>query len=253
MTESPEALARLLLEARRTSTPIESLPAHLIPADAAEAYAVQDRVLRELGAVAGWKVGAASPFAEPNCAPLFADLMAPSPARWPAWVHFRQRGVEAELAFRLGKSLPARPDGYADDEVWEAIDTLHVAIEIVESRFADFPRTAKLLQLADNQSNGAFCFGPPIRNWRATDFLRQPSSLLIDGKERVNAVGGNAAGHPGRLLTWLANHCARRGRGLAEGDIVTTGSHTGLVFAEPGAVVTARFSGLGEATLHFPV
>ena len=250
MTGKSEDLSALLLGARRTDTLLGALPAELVPADPAAAYAAQDSVARAFGTIAGWKVGASSPFAEPNCAPLFAELMAPSPAEWPA-ARFHRRGVEAELAFRFGKSLPARPAGYNDDEVWEAIDTLHVAIEIVESRFADFPATDKLLQLADNQSNGAFCFGEPIAHWRAVDFLRQPVSLLIDGEEKVKAVGGNAAGHPGRLLTWLANHCAARGRGLAAGDIVTTGSHTGLVFAEPGAVVTARFPGLGEAKLRF--
>ncbi len=250
MTGKSETLALLLGGARRTGTLIEALPAAFMPADAAEAYAVQDAVARALGTVAGWKVGASSPFAEPNCAPLFAELMAPSPAQWPA-ARFHRRGVEAELAFRFGKSLPERPAGYNDDEVWEAIDTLHVAIEIVESRFANFPATDKLLQLADNQNNGAFCVGAPIGNWRGLDFLRQPSILIIDGKEKAKAIGGNAAGHPGRLLTWLANHCAARGYGLAAGDIVTTGSHTGLVFAEPGAVVTARFPEIGEATLRF--
>ncbi len=65
----------------------------------------------------------------------------------------------------------------------------------------------------------------------------------------ASAVGGNAAGHPRRLLTWLANHCARRGRALAAGDIVTTGTHTGLVFAAPGATATVRFPGVGEASV----
>jgi 2-keto-4-pentenoate hydratase len=248
MTDPAGVLAELLLAARRTGRPIEALPAALVPATPAAAYAVQDAVAPALGAVAGWKVGASNPTAEPNCAPLFAALVAPSPARWPA-SRFRLRGIEGELAFRFGKPLPPRASPYGEDEVWAAIDTLHPAIELVESRFADFRVMDKLALLADNGSNGAFCYGAAVRDWRAVDFLRQPASLAIDGQEVASAVGGNAAGHPRRLLVWLANHRARHGGGIAAGDIVTTGTHTGLVFAAPGAAVTVRFAGLGEASL----
>lgn len=248
MSGAAGALAELLLAARRTGRPIEALPAALVPATADVAYAVQDAVQAALGAVAGWKVGAASPAAEPNCAPLLAASVAASPARWPA-ARFRLRGIEGELAFRFGRALPPRAAPYDADEVWAAIDTLHPAIELVESRFADFRAMDKLALLADFGSNGAFCYGAAVRDWRAVDFLRQPAVLTIGGKEMATAIGGNAAGHPRRLLAWLANHLASRGGGIAAGDIVTTGTHTGLAFAEPGATVTVRFAGLGEASL----
>jgi 2-keto-4-pentenoate hydratase len=209
---------------------------------------VQDHVAARLGRIVGWKVGAGSPTAEPNCAPLFADLVAASPARWPA-ARFPLRGIEGELAFRFGAAVPPRAAPYDEDEVWAAVATLHPAIELVDSRFADFRAMDKLALLADNQSNGAFCYGAAMRDWRGVDFLRQPATLLVDGAEAASAIGGNAAGHPRRLLAWLANHCARRGRGLAAGDIVTTGSHTGLVFAAPGTTATVRFAGIGDASL----
>jgi 2-keto-4-pentenoate hydratase len=244
------ALAELLLAARRDERAIGRLPAALVPATAAAAYAVQAQVAPALGAIVGWKVGAASPSAEPNCAPLFAGLVAPSPARWPA-DRFRLRGVEGELAFRFGIALGPRAAPYGEDEVWAAIESLYPAIEIVDSRFADFPDVDKLALLADNQNNGAFCHGAAVKDWRTVDFLSQPARLLIDGAEVASARGGNAAGHPRRLLAWLANHRARNGNGLAAGDIVTTGSHTGLVFAAPGATVTVEFADVGAATVTF--
>jgi 2-keto-4-pentenoate hydratase len=248
MTEKSEALAALLVAARQSGRRVGALPPGLVPATADDAYAVQEAVMRRLGArIAGWKVGAASPQGEPNCAPLFADLVAPSPAQFAAGAA-ELRIVEAELAFRLGTALPARVVPYGDDEVWDAFETMHVAIELVDTRFAEWRGMDKLALLADNQNNGGFCFGAAIRDWRATDFLRQPASLLVDGAEAASAVGGNNAGHPRRLLTWLANHCARRGLPLAAGTIVTTGAHA-LVTAPPHAAVTARFAGLGEASL----
>jgi 2-keto-4-pentenoate hydratase len=159
------------------------------------------------------------------------------------------RGVEAELACRIGRDLPARAAPYTVDEAWAAIESVHVAIEYLATRFADRRAVSNLAILADNISNGGFCWGPAIEDWWRIDFLHQPAQLLIDGAVATEAVGGNTAGHPGRLLAWLANHAAARGRPLAAGDIVTTGSHTGLVVAAPGARVTARFPGLGEAEL----
>ena len=103
--------------------------------------------------------------------------------------------------------------------------------------------------LADNLSNGGFCYGAAGRRVAPIDFATQAASLLIDGKEVKRATGGNPAGHPRRLLAWLAGHAASRGRPLRAGDIVTTGSHTGITIAPPGARVTARFDGLGEAEL----
>jgi 2-keto-4-pentenoate hydratase len=248
VTGAAEALAELLLAARRSFTPIATLPASLVPASAEAAYAVQDLTARALGRIAGWKVGAASPSAEPNCAPLFAELVAPSPARFPA-ARFRLGGIEGELAFRFAKPLPPRPTLYGEDEVWQAVATLHPAIELVETRFADLKTPDKLALLADNQANGAFCFGAGVAAWREIDYLQQPARLTLDGALAASAVGGNAAGHPRRLLAWLANHLSRRGRGIEAGDIVTTGTHTGLVFAAPGATATVQFPGIGEASL----
>jgi len=248
MSEAAERLARRLLEARASGERIAALPAELVPADAAQAYAVQDLVAPTLGRIGGWKVGAGSPSGEPNCAPLFAERMAASPARFAA-ARFPLGGIEGELAFRFGRDLPPRVPPYDEDEVWQVIDTLHPAIELVESRFADFRAQDKQALLADMQSNGAFCYGAPVKDWRRVDFLTQPASLTLDGVESARAVGGNAAGHPKRLLGWLANHLARRGRGLVAGDIVTTGTHTGLIFAKPGATATVRFPGIGEASL----
>jgi 2-keto-4-pentenoate hydratase len=242
-----ERLAERLLAARASGRAIAELPTELVPADDAAAYEVQERVARRVGPIAGWKVGAASPEAEPSCAPLFADVVTASPARFDA-ARFPLGGIEGELAFRFGQDLPPRGRPYGAEEVWQAIASLHPAIELVQSRFADFRAQDRRTLLADNLANGAFCSGAAA-DWRGVDFLTQPASLHIDGREVARAVGGNAAGHPGRLLAWLANHCAARGRPLAAGDIVTTGTHTGLVFAAAGASVEVRFPGVGEARL----
>lgn len=246
------SLAERLFQAWQTNVPLGVIPAELVPGSAAEAYAAQialvERLTPRLGGIVGWKVGAPSPTAEPNAAPLLADLVQPSPAHM-GGKRLRVRGLEAELAFRFGASLPPRAQPYGEAEVSAAISSVHPAIELVESRIEDWQGAQPLARLADCQSNGGFCFGPAVPNWRTVDYLKQPVTLLVDGKPVAEAVGGNSAGHPLRLLVWLADHAGRLGRGIRAGDIVTTGSHTALQFAPPVARVVARFPGVGKSSL----
>jgi 2-keto-4-pentenoate hydratase len=243
------AAAALLVEARRSGRRLPSLDGDLSPRSVADAYAVQDEVMRLLGlGPAGWKVGSADPTAEPIAAPLLTGLVLNSPARL-AVPPESFRGVEAELALSLARDLPARKSPYSDDEAWAAVGGVHVSIEFLDNRYADRRAMSAEALLADNQSNGGFCYGSAIPV-PAVDFLGATASLAINGKEVKRAVGGNPAGHPKRLLGWLANHAASRGRPLAAGTIVTTGSHTGVTTAPPGAKVSVRFDALGEATLE---
>lgn len=244
-----ERLAALLIQARISGQRIDAIPAALVPPDEAAAYAVQDLVIDKLGVrVAAWKVGAAGPRSRPDCAPIFAGHVVASPAPLLAPPN-GLNGVEAELAFRLGRDLPPRPTPYTDDEVWNAIDSLHVAIEYLESRFRDRTAAPGLAMLADNISNGSFSWGPAVETWRCLDLAKPEARLIIGSEEVARSVGGNAAGHPKRLVGWLANHLAQRHRPLAAGMFVTTGSHTGLHVAPLHTPVIARFTGVGEAQM----
>ena len=232
--------------------PIGSLPPELIPRTAEDAYAAQTtlvvRLVPRFGPIVGWKVGAPSPTAGPAASPLLADLVQRSPAHF-GGPRLRLRGIEAEVAFRFGEALPPRREPYGESEVSAAICSIHPAIELVETRFETWETPQGLAKLADIGSNGGFCFGAGSTEWRSRDLARPAVSLEIDGQRIAERVGGNTAGHPMRTLVWLANHTGRLGHGIKPGDIVTTGSHTGLVFTGPGCRVTTRVAGLGEANL----
>jgi 2-keto-4-pentenoate hydratase len=53
------------------------------------------------------------------------------------------------------------------------------------------------------------------------------------------------------LLVWLANRCRGRGAGLQAGQVVTTGSCTGMLFASPGTAVHAEVAGLAPLSAFF--
>ncbi len=246
-----ERLAEKLIAARRSLDRLAALAPDEIPASAAEGYAVQDAILRRLAVpIAGWKVGAASPTAEPQAGPILADRLKPSPAHF-AMPANAFRTVEGEVAFTLGRDLPARARAYSEDEVWEAMATLHVGIEVLESSFVDRRKISEHAVLGDLLNNGAYCYGAALKDWRGLDVATPAASIWIDGKEVRRAKAGTPGGHPKRLLAWLANHAATRGHPLTAGMIITTGSHTGMLDAPPGARVEAWLDGIGSATLTF--
>ncbi len=246
-----DRLAARLIEARRSGERIAALADDETPKTAAEGYAVQEAMIHRLGiAVGGWKVGADNPTAEPQAGPLLVDRLKAGPASF-AMLPNAFRTVEAEIAFIFGKDLPLRDQPYVEADIWEAIASLHVGIEILESSFVERRRLPPNAPLGDLLNNGGYTYGPALTDFRALDLVTPQGFVLIDGKEVRRAKSGTPGGAPGRLMAWLANHAAGRGRPLKRGDIVTTGSHTGMLDAPAGAHVTARFEGIGEASLIF--
>jgi 2-keto-4-pentenoate hydratase len=245
-----EAAADWLLPAWQDRTaPRPGLPPALRPEDAAQAYAIQQAVMRRLGAIGGWKVGAAGPDAPCTCAPMPQAGHHLSPVRLPA-AAWPARGVEAEIAFRMAHSLTPREAPYSRAEVLAAIDTCHPLIEVVQSRFASPASEDPLSMLADFAAHGCFVLGPSVPGWRARDFAAQPVELAF-GARTVASRTGHPGGDMIRMLQYLADEGARWAGGVMAGQIVTTGSWTGLTFPEIGEAVTARFPGFGEAGLAF--
>jgi 2-keto-4-pentenoate hydratase len=250
MKEATDRIARRFLEACRPGGPLVVPEPRDALAEVADAYAVQELVVRELGPVGAWKVGAPSPTAEPVRAPILAATIHPSPVTLPAEA-FHVVGIEAEIAYRLGADLPPRARPYAHDDVAAAIEGMLPAIEVVDTRLADHETAPPLWKLADNQINGGLVTGDLVTDWRHFDPLTQPVRLQVDGRVVAESQGGNTAGDPFRLLVWLANHCGEHCGGLRRGQIVTTGSLTGLRFVEPGAQVLAMLEGLGRVAVSF--
>jgi 2-keto-4-pentenoate hydratase len=160
-------------------------------------------------------------------------------------------GVEAEVAFRFGRDLPAAATAPSREAVLDAVASAHVVMEVVDTRLANWRDLDPLWPLADNGMNKALVIGPAFADWRGLDYDLQPVKLLVDRKPVVDRNGGNTGGSPLRLLAWLAGHVVTARGGLRAGQIVTTGSWVGLHFVEPGAEVAAQFPGLGETRVTF--
>jgi 2-keto-4-pentenoate hydratase len=237
--------ASLLTGARQTRGWLSALPNECRPHDAEDAYAIQIRVIEKLGPVGGWKVGAGNPEALPACAAITQATIIEAGAQISA-ENFHVLGIEAEIAYRLTRDLPRRNVAYTSDEILDTIGSVHPVIEVADTRFSGWGSQDRLSHVADQLNHGALIVGDGIEDWRRIDPATQRVTLTINGVTVSDVVGGNPAGDPLRLILWLANEGARPFGGLRAGNIITTGSLTGVVFQKSPAEIRACMPGLGN-------
>lgn len=249
-------LAGIFLESRRTATPVTSIPEALEPQSLEEAWFVQDRmaeVIEPKGSVPArsWKIGASSPDSTPNFSQMIAAWIAPSGVIY-AGERLRLRGLEAEVAFKLGNPLPPRATPYTREEVIAAIESCHPVIEELEAALPVLKDAPKNRKQADLGMHGGFIYGPAVANWQQIDLTKENVTLTVAGVEVKNRTASNSAGTDLiRMIVFLANEGAARTGGLEAGSWITTGSWTGNDFAQPGDAVEVKFSTVGTVSMSF--
>jgi 2-keto-4-pentenoate hydratase len=245
--------AAFLLKARSTAEPVEDLAGAMLATSLEEAYFVQDAMAKSLQpeGIVDWKVGAPSPDATPLFAPMIGAWVGTDGCTFGDKRH-RLRGLEAEIAFKMGKDLPIRSTPYSREEVIDAIESCHPAIEELESGLEIPATVARFTLFSDMQIHGGFIPGPAVADWQKIDFARESVALAVDGKIEVVRTASNTAGTDLlKLVQYLANEGSPRVGGLKKGGWITTGSWTGNTFAKVGSFVSVRFSTAGSVSLHF--
>jgi 2-keto-4-pentenoate hydratase len=252
------AAASRLLGAIRDRAPCRPVRELLPDGDVDDGYAVQRLVLAD-GADrrrrVGRKIGLTSPAVQrqmqvdtPDFGVLFAD-MAYSDAEPLPFGELLQPRVEAEIAFVLGADLPERE--VTGPEVLRAVEFVLPAIEVVDSRIADWDISI-FDTVADNASSGLFVTGGSPRRLDAVDDLRScEMSLEADGELVSSGSGAACLGHPLNAVRWLANAVASRGEPLRAGEIVLSGSLGPLAPARSATTYEATIRGIGSVRAAF--
>jgi 2-keto-4-pentenoate hydratase len=161
------------------------------------------------------------------------------------------RVVEPEFAFRMQADLPPRPVAYTVREVLDAVDTLHPAIEIPDSRFRDFVDAGAAQIIADNACAHLFVLGRPAKSdWRGLDLVEERPVVTLREKQ-FTGYGKNVLGDPRIALTWLANELRQLGLTLRAGEVVTTGTCHPPLPIQSGDLFEADFGSLGRVSVAF--
>ncbi len=246
-----ESVTAALLAARRDQRPADATPLTEALTHAEDAYAVQARVAAALeGADAPfprhWKSGGPSRSAVLTHAPLPAAGVWASPAV-AAGFHFNLRLIEAEIALRLGEAVtPAMAERLLPDTASALVDAMAVSIEVVDSRWQQGPAAPALLKLADLQSHGALVLGDWVA-YQPRDWAAQTCAVQIGAQAPAHFTGTHSLGDPASLLSLWLRHATRHGHTVPADTVVTTGTWCGMLKAQAGDRVHARFAGVGEA------
>ena len=250
-------LASLLASLRRNGRQQSGLDPRLVPPDSATAYRVAGMVAEELDwPVLGWKIAAFTDEMQQALrtdSPIYGRtfFVKETPV---TVVHARLASPipEVEYQAKLGADLPPRAKPYSQEEVTEAVASLHPGLELAECHFihdAAFPPLPAIL--ADGAGSGTIVYGPAIPDWKNRDIAGQEATLSSNGRLRRKGTAAAALDHPMAPLTWLANELSRTGIGLKAGQMVSTGTLTGMLAPKPDETYVADFGPFGSVTVTF--
>jgi 2-oxo-3-hexenedioate decarboxylase/2-keto-4-pentenoate hydratase len=250
--------AELLYQAREACVPIGPLTERYPGMDLTTAYAVQQVNLGlrlTAGAVlVGHKIGLTSKpmqdllgVDEPDYGYVLDDMLLPDGATVAASKFCAPR-VEPEVAFLLRE--PLRGPGVTVDDVRAATEAVAPALEIVDSRIADWKLTLPDT-VADNASSGAVVLGEWVRDSDGLDLASARASLSLNGTEIDSGLGSAVMGDPAAAVAWLANAVAGYGTEILPGQFVMSGSFTSAAFVHSRDQAFTTISGLGDVSVTF--
>ena len=254
-----QAASDLLCDLWTAGRCIDQLPPELRPATRADGYAIQAFIERHSSSsLFGWKIAATSAAGQAHInvdGPLAGRILAERVIGNSGECSLqgnRMRVAELEFAFKMKEDIYPRATPYMVAEVMERVATLHPAIEIPDSRLAQFERAGAAALIADNACAHDFLLGdacPPL--WCSLDLATHEVWGSIGGRPPRPGVGSNALGDPRVALAWLANELSKYGTTLRAGEVVTTGTCLVPLPVKPGDRLRGDFGILGEVSVTF--
>ncbi|PMH46685.1 hydratase [Vibrio sp. 10N.286.49.B3] len=250
MTNKYSQAATELLSRRVAGTKAARLDEQYRPDTVEDALQIQASMIDlHTDAVSGWKC--LLPLAEDKfvVAPIFSG----SVQQGDNCALFADKNVvriEPEIAFVLGKDLPASTEGYSEEQINDAIGSCHMALELMQSRFSDESGAEFYERLADGLVNQGLFIGPEIDREKA--FAASQIDITVTQGESVQTFAGK---HPNTMpatpIYWLINHMTRRGVSFKTGEAIITGSYCGIVETGFEKKTTINYAGIGEYTVEF--
>ena len=245
-------IAERFVQARLAARALTQYPG-VVPPDLETAYRCQDHALaRWPDAVAGWKVARVpqaqqAQYAEERLVgPVFApNVRVAAPGRTIECPVFEGgfAAVEAEIVICVGRDAPRDKVDWTLDEAAAFVGELCIGIEIASSPLATLNELGAGAVVSDFGNNWGVVVGPAVGDWRALYEVTVHS--YVDHEFVGRGVTSIRHGPLGALAFTLAK-CARRGRPLQAGAVISTGMITGVHDIRPGQRSRHVFQGFGE-------
>jgi 2-keto-4-pentenoate hydratase len=247
------AAADLLLSNWHATTRIPALPEEMRPQTRAEGYEAAAAVAQRSGSeLAGWKIAATSEAGQKHInvdGPIIGRILRSrllTPGAGITLGDNIMRVAEAEFAFGFAKDLPARAAPYSQEEALAAVGSLHLSIEVPDSRYQDFTKVGAAQLIADTACASWLVLGPAIEApWRHLDLSAHVVKGFRNGGQAAEGTGKAVLGGPLKALTWFVNEASTYCGGVKAGQFVTTGTCIIPFAIAPGDEVRADYGALG--------
>lgn len=247
----------LIWEAWKKGHALKYFPVELEPSNRSEAYQIQMEYAGfSSEPLFGWKIAATSKAGQKHIgvsAPIAGLLLRENIYTSGSKLIFennRMAVAEPEFAFSMGKRLEPKQGLYTENEVLEAIDKLHLAIELPNSRFEHFEKVGECKLIVDNACAHHFIIGNEVKfHWRDTDLAKQKVTISTSRSTKNFGSGANVLRHPITALTWLINELSQNDIPISNKAVVTTGSCTTPIPIKQGDNVVADFGIFGSVSV----
>ncbi len=226
--------------------------------DVTDAYAIQQRVvagrIAEGARIVGWKIGLTSlamqqqlGVDQPDYGPILDGWLVPNGGTVEAAALIAPR-VEAEIAFILAE--PLRGPGVTTDDVRRSTLAVAPAIEVIDSRIADWKLTL-VDTVADLASSARVVLGDDRHPIDDLDLRLVGVAFEQDGNVAATGAGAACLGDPVAAVAWAANTLGALGVTLEAGHVIMPGALHASLPARAGISFRARFDRLGDVAVRF--
>jgi len=239
-----------LLKRRKAGTKMGRLAKDISPDSSDDALQIQQQMIaKRRDQVGGWKC--LQPLGKDQfiVAPIFADTIQGG-AQCFLFADDGLALLEPEITFILGEDLPAQQKDYSEVQIDAAIASCHMALELIQHRFADDCDVPFYEKLADGLANQGLFIGPEINKSQAYAASKIEISFK-QGEQHQQFIGKHPNTLPQHPVYWLINFMSKRGTDFKKGQAIITGSYAGVVKAEFDQVMQIEYKNLGKYSLEF--
>ena len=248
-----QAVAETFVSARLAACAVPGYPGD-VPKHMARSYAIQDAAIALYpDRVVGWKVGGVPPAQQPSlgvhrlAGAIFAGnvwTVGEAPTPLPA-IEGGFAAVEAEFIARIGADADPAKTEWTIEEAADQIDAVFIGVELAGRPLSAINDLGSAVVASDFGNNGGLVIGPELTDWRDRMDTIQVETI-IDGVSVGTGGSLSLAGGALESVRFLLEHCARWGRPLTAGTLVSTGAVTGVHRIYAGSESTCVFEGVGE-------
>ncbi len=222
-----------------------------------DAMVIQAAAFEKFGSPSvGWKVGATNKAAQESFgidAPFYGPM-----AQAGVLVNGAElkktpcvTACEPEYAFKMARDFPENGEEMNTDNAAIAVDTVHIAIEVIGRTIGNKDFANGLGVALDFGGNVAFVVGPEVPDWQNQDLRNAVVESSVDGSIVATGSGVSASDNPINSVVWMAQTLAKHGRQLKAGEWVSTGTCTTPIPAQGNTTYCAKFSEFGEVSIKF--